>query len=515
MTRSLLVVLLLLVGACRHDGHEHGGQPHETDELDALSVTRWSQRTELFMEYEPAIVGREGRFAAHLTALPGFKAVTEGTFTLNLRMDDGTTLTARAEKPASPGIFRAVLRPAKPGKCTLFIAVQGPQATDEIDAGPCVVHPDQQAAVAAVAADTGGGKQIVFTKEQQWKTDFATVAVSEQPLQASVRANAEVRPMAGAEARLTATATGRVTLATPAPIIGMSVRAGQLLASIAPRLVGGDRASLDGEVQAARAELDAARTQLARAERLFKEAAVPERSVEEGKTRVEVAKARLGTAQGRLAQYHAGAAGISGGQSTFQVRSPIDGTLVSAAVATGEGVEEGKLLFTVIDLSRLWLEARVFEPDIPQVEGAQSAWFTVDGYDTPFVIDDRNGRLVTVGRVIDPLSRTVPVIFEFSNPDAKLRVGQFAKVGIATGEVRQRLAIPDAAVIDDGGKPVAYVQVEGEAFERRVLTVDVRSRGLTGVSDGVAPGERVVTKGAYEIKLAAASGVIPQHGHVH
>jgi RND family efflux transporter MFP subunit len=518
MIRAVLLALCLLAVGCRQGDHAHDAEAHAAEGLDALSVTRWTERTELFMEYEPPIVGREGKFAAHLTALPAFQAVTEGTMTLVLRMADGTTLSARAEKPASPGIFRAVLHPAKPGKCSLSISVQGPQATDEIDGGPCEVFTDIKAAVTALGGEAGGGgKRIVFTKEQQWKTDFATVAVSEQPLQSSVRANAEIRPVAGKEARLTAAVTGRVTLATPAPVIGMSIKAGQLLASISPRLAaGGDRASLDAEVQAARAELNAADAQLARADRLFKEQAVPERNVEDARARVEVARARLGAAQGRLAQYSAGADGSrAAGQNTFQVRSPIDGTLVASTVAAGESVEEGKLLFTVIDLSRVWLEARVFEPDIPKVEGSKSAWFTVEGYDAPFMVDTATGKLVTVGRVVDPLSRTVPVIFELANPGGKLRIGQFAKVGIATGEVQNGLAIPDAAVIEDGGKLVAYVQAEGEAFERRPLTIGVRSRGWTGVREGLSTGDRVVIKGAYEIKLTAASGVIPRHGHVH
>lgn len=516
MNRLSSLILLFATIGCRQGTQEGESKSHEPEGLAAVAVTRWAEQAELFMEYEPPIVGREGRFAAHLTAIPTFKAVTEGTMTLTLRMADGTTLSARADKPASPGIFRAVLRPMKPGKCSLSISAQGPQATTEIDAGLCEVFQDEKAARAAAGTGEGAGKSIIFTKEQQWKTDFATVAVSLEALQSSVQANAEIRPVAGKEARLAASATGRVTLATPAPIIGMAVKSGQLLASISPRLAAGDRATLDAEVLAANAELTAAESQLARAERLFKEQAVPERNVEEAKARVDVARARLGGAQGRLSQYSAGANGMrASGQAAFQIRSPIDGTLVTSTAATGESVEEGRALFTVIDLKQIWLLAHVFEPDIPKVEGSQSAWFTVEGYSSPFVVDANNGKLITIGRVVDPLNRTVPVIFELTNPEGKLRIGQFAKVAIATQEPQKLTAIPDAAVIEDAGKLVAYVQLEGESFERRPLVIGVRSRGWTGVLGGLSAGDRVVTKGAYEIKLTAASGVIPKHGHVH
>jgi membrane fusion protein, heavy metal efflux system len=525
--RWIIVLLgvsaLLTTSACKRGASDegaahgaHGGNGHGEEGLPAQSVTRWTNKAELFMEYEPPVAGREGKFAAHLTSMASFKPVTAGSMTLTIKTSDGAPLTAVANGPASPGIFRALIRPAKAGKCSMTVSVQGPQVTDEIDAGPCEVFGDVAAARAATGKEAAGGG-INFTKEQQWKTDFATAPVGERELQPSVQCSGEVRPVAGREARLTAAATGRVTLANPVPVLGMPVRAGQVLAAIAPRLsAGGDRASLDAEVLVVRAELEAAEAQLARAQRLFKEQAVPERNVEEARARTKLARARLGAATGRLNQYSAGASGAGrAGQGAFQVRSPLEGTLVAASAASGESVEEGKLLFTVIDLRRVWLEARVFEPDIPGVAGARSAWFTIEGYDDPFVIDDKNGKLVTVGRVIDPQSRTVPVIFEVANAEGKLRIGQFAKVSIATGAPMRGLAVPAAALIEDAGKIVAYVQVEGESFQRRPLTIGVRSMGWAGVTEGLAAGEQVVVKGAYEIKLTSASGAIPKHGHVH
>jgi cobalt-zinc-cadmium efflux system membrane fusion protein len=197
------------------------------------------------------------------------------------------------------------------------------------------------------------------------------------------------------------------------------------------------------------------------------------------------------------------------------VRAPADGTLVSIEAASGQGVEEGQTLFTVIDLERVWLVAKVFEADVPKVENAQAAWFTIDGYDQPFTVDASNGKLITVGRVVDPQTRTVPVIFEVDNTAGKLRIGNFTKTVIATGAPRKALAIPDAAIVEDGGRSVAFVMVEGESFERRPLRLGIRSNGWTEVLEGVKAGERVVAKGAYEVKLAASSGAVPAHGHAH
>lgn len=505
-----VVLQSLGLAGCRGPRGATGEQPPEG--LPAVSATVWTDRTELFLEYEPPVVAREGKFGAHVTDIGSFKPVTQGEATLTLTQVDGTQLTSRADAPSSPGIFRARIKPTVAGKCTLALAVEGAQVQDRIDAGACEVFADEAAAVAA-AARSAEAAGVNFTKEQQWKTEFATAAVAERELQVSVQANAEIIPVAGKEAKLIAPAAGRIALATPTPIIGMTVSAGQLLATVSPRLGSGtDRASLEAEVQAVRAEQESARLQLARAERLFSEQAIPERQLDESRARMQVAVARTTAAEARLVQYGSGG-GAPG--SAMPIRAPLAGTLVLAQATSGESVEEGRVLFGVIDLSRLWLQAKVFEPDIPKVEGARSAWFTLEGYDETFVVGESNGKLVTVGRVIDPRSRTVPVIFELDNPGGRLRIGQFAKVHIATGAALRLLAVPESALIDEGGKAVAYVQVEGERFERRALTLGPRARGWVGVTAGLQGGEHVVTQGAYEIKLTAASGAIPQHGHVH
>jgi cobalt-zinc-cadmium efflux system membrane fusion protein len=506
-------------GGHAHDEAEHGdhgtGGHAEAAELPGQSVTIWAERTELFAEYRPLIVGQESRFAAHVTEMPSFKAVTAGAVVLTLTYADGKAIEAKVDAPSNPGIFRPVLKPDRAGACELSMAISGPQLTDSFKVGPCVVYPDEATARKELGEEEETPGRISYLKEQQWKTEFATLAVTERDLQDGVRTTGEIRPVAGREARLTAPATGRVMLGNPPPLLGSNVAKGQVLASIAPRLsAGGDRATMAADAGAATAEVDAAKAELARAERLVADQAAPAKAVDEARTRLRVAESRLAGARGRLAQYDASASGTGGGR-VFQLRSPIAGTLVALNVASGQGVEEGQDLFQVIDLDRVWLTARVFEPDAPKVQGARSAWFTIEGYEQPFTVDETNATLVTVGRVIDPKTRTVPVIFDLDNKDGRLRIGNFAKVVIATGAPRRGLAVPKSAIVDDAGQSVAYVMVEGESFERRPLRVGVQSGEWVEVLDGIAAGEHVVTRGAYDIKLSSASGAVPAHGHAH
>jgi membrane fusion protein, heavy metal efflux system len=511
----IVVTALLLATACRG----HGSHTHEeaAPELPGQSVTLWTEHHELFMEHRPLIVGMETGFAAHVTKIPGFKAATEGTVIVTLAAAGGAALEGKVSAPSSPGIFRPVITPATAGPCEMTVTIERDGLRDVLPVPGCQVFADEPAARAALGEEEEPPGRITYLKEQAWKTEFATMPVGERELQPAVRTSAELRPVAGKEARVTAPTTGRVALADPPPVLGMEVARGQLLATLAPWSAhAGDRAGLEAEVRTSRAELEAARAQVARAERLAAEEAIPEKQLAEARTRLAVTRARLDAATGRLAQLTAGASGGPGrAGGAFQLRSPIAGTLVAVEVTGGQSVEEGAALFTVIDLTSLWLEARVFEGDIPRVEGSRNAWFTVEGYESPFVIDETSGRLVTLGKVIDPRSRTVPIVFELANPEGRLRVGQFARAWIATGAPVRVLAVPESAIVEDGGKAVAYVQVEGESFERRPLTLGVRSAGWAEIKDGLAAGEHVVTRGAYEIKLASAAGAVPAHGHAH
>ncbi len=509
-THAFSALLMLSVAACHgHERHDHHGD--HGDEHPSTSFTRWSATHELFVEHPLFVVGEAAPMAAHLTWLDGHDAVTDGTMTVELRQADGSVITATADKPARAGIFMPAPTPTVAGACVLTVRHRGLHPTEHV-IDECTVYA-KATELPAEGEEPAG--HISFLKEQSWTTDLATALVSERPMTPTLRTTGELQAMAGREARITATAHGRLQLPTTPLVLGMQVTKGQVLATIVAKLDGDSSSvTLQADVRVMRAELSAAQSELARSERLWEAKTIPERQVIEARSRVEVARARLAAAQGRLGQFNVGASG-RGGAGAFQIRSAIAGSLVAIHAASGQSVEDGELLFTVVDLSRVWLHADVFEPDIAKAAQATGATFSVDGYDEVFVIAPPDGRVVTIGQLVDQKTRTVPLIFELGNPDRKLRIGSFATVFIATGPPVNALAIPESAIVRDAGRPVAYVQIEGESFERRVLEVGVRSGGWVAVRSGLAAGDRLVVRGAYDVKLAAAGGAVPGHGHAH
>jgi hypothetical protein len=193
--------------------------------------------------------------------------------------------------------------------------------------------------------------------------------------------------------------------------------------------------------------------------------------------------------------------GGAGGDFRLRVRVPISGTVAERNFVPGGRVAAGEPLFTIVDPRRVWLRVRLPAAAASAVPRDARASFTVEGTPRTF----STGPLVAVGSVLDPESRTVPATFQVENAGGLIKIGQFARASVPVGGTVRGVAIPNQAILDDNGTPVAYVQTEGETFERRVLTLGESDGERTQVMEGIRPGEMVVTTGAYQVRLASLS----------
>jgi RND family efflux transporter MFP subunit len=501
--------VLALAAACGDHDHPH---PHGAADGDhgppGEQATHLAGATELFVEFPRLVRGENAEFVAHLTRLADFKPVAEGR--LVVALSGGGHPEEQGETAVSdpPGIFRPELAPLHAGKRRIVFRLEAPGLRAEHDLGEFEVYADAKAAAAAPPPAERAGT-IRYTKEDQWRTDFAVEATSRRPVRESIVASGLLRARAGDEAFVVAPAAGTIAAGARIPQIGEPVRRGEVLAFLVPRLAGErDAATLDLAVRRARVELDYARRERERVEALFRVEAVAERRVLEARSRESLARAELDAAERRAAPFQGAAGGIP-------LRAPIDGIVAVAQAAAGGGVGEGQTLFHIVRLDRLWLEARVPEGEAARLAGPVAAEIAVDGGEPLLLEPGRNARLVGSGSVVDPVTRTVPIVFEFDNPGRRLRVGTAVRVRLYTGAPADRLAVPAAAVVDDQGQPVVYVQAGGESFVRRPVETGTRDGDWLAIAAGLEPGERIVTRGAYRVRLAAAAPATAGHGHTH
>jgi multidrug efflux pump subunit AcrA (membrane-fusion protein) len=117
--------------------------------------------------------------------------------------------------------------------------------------------------------------------------------------------------------------------------------------------------------------------------------------------------------------------------------------------------------------------------------------------------------------VIDPATRALPVLFDVDNRGGQLLIGQSATAILYTGRRERLPVVPRDAVLTEAGRPFVFVQTGGESFSRRYIDVASRDADLVAIRGGVKPGDRVVTRGAYDVQLASAASGLPAEGHVH
>jgi RND family efflux transporter MFP subunit len=485
-------------------------------------VTQFGETTELFVEFPALVKDRSWPFAVHLTRLSDYKALTSGTVTVRLEGAGAPPEEFVQDGPSRPGYFRTVVEPKFVGVRHLTLSVRAGGLTDVHDLGPYPVYRSVEEAIRSEPAgdEEESSDEISFLKEQQWKLDFGLAEVRARTLRPALTANGSLQPRHHGEAWVSAPQEGRLLEAEEDfPHMGLRVEKDQVLAVLAIPLheSAGDPATMELAVERTRVEFSAAERELERLAGLFEQEAVPERRVIEARSRQDKAWAELQAAKRRLGNFRAqqrsegeGAAG------RIALRAPISGTIVGSKVVPGVFVDPGEELFQIVDLDRLWLEVHVPASQSFRVAEAAGAWFEVEGSERAFeVSEETGGQLVTVGGVVDPATRTVPVIFELPNPEGLLRVGMYARVRVLSGVPREAVAIPRDAIIEEDGKTVGYVQLGGETFERRVLKLGLRDGDWVEVLEGLDEGDVLVTKGAYYVRLAAAGGAVPSHGHAH
>jgi membrane fusion protein, heavy metal efflux system len=505
--------ILLLFFFCLLTGCNKAAPLRSTsEEPKPISVTRWTDKTELFMEYPPLVAGEKARFAVHFTDLRTFKPVATGHVVVQLVSAGGGTEVFTLDAPSRPGIFGVDVSPKSAGTYSMTVQLSSPNLNDLHALGSVTVYAD--ASEAPVAHREDKGESIFFLKEQQWAMEFATETAQERTLRQSLKVPGEIRPRTGGEAEVTAPVAGRLSSNHLPAAIGTFVTKGQVLAALIPRTPNPvDRASLELAVSEATTALGLARKDLDRVERLLAAGAIPAKRMEEAKGRESTEAARLVAAQRRLEQYETTrrAEGEPGEDSLFLLRSPISGVVAESHATAGGSVEEGGSLYKIVAVDTVYAVANVPESEAVRLRQVSGAEVEIPSVDEPVAL----GKAISIGRIVDPESRTLSVIYAANNSKRLLAVGQSVFIRLYTSATMKATAVPASAVIDDGGRPVVFVQVAGEFFERRPVRLGSQDAGYLQVVDGIKLLERVVTQGAYLIRLAALSPQIPAHGHVH
>lgn len=204
-------------------------------------------------------------------------------------------------------------------------------------------------------------------------------------------------------------------------------------------------------------------------------------------------------------------------RDTFTITAPVTGTLLGFLPHVGERFTTDTVLFRLVPLNEVWFVADVYEQDLPLLKLGQEITLRCRAYPDQLF----NGKLVFIGKEIDPRKRTVKARFLAANPDGHL-IPQLPATGIlGVGENKPQLALPASAIIDTGSRQVVYVETPSGSFSLSAVKVGARgevagceegSSSWVPVLEGLTAGERVVTSGAFLIDAEAQLQGLPASG---
>lgn len=282
--------------------------------------------------------------------------------------------------------------------------------------------------------------------------------------------------------------------------LGQTVHKGDPLATIESPDIG----SASSDLSKAQADLIAAQHDYKRSQELFAEHAISQKDLETSEDNYRKAKAELDRAQQKAYLLKAGSADFV--TQTYTLRALIDGDVIARSISPGvevqgqySGAGNPVELFTIADLSKVWVFADIFELDLARVKVGAPVLVKVVAY------PDRNppfkGTVDFVSGMLDPSTRTVRVRCIFDNSDKALKPEMYATAYISV-DIRKALAIPRSALLRLGDSTVVFVELGKTAdgrtrYERRPVTVDeTEGSQWIPVSHGLDKGDRIVVSGA-------------------
>ena len=340
---------------------------------------------------------------------------------------------------------------------------------------------------------------VPLSKEAVERAGIERIRVATQPMADSLRLPGVVEPNAYRQVSVTALVGGRVVGVSAR--LGDRVRKGQSLAQVYSPEVAEART----KHVSAKAMLDAHDRELQRTQKLVEIGAASRQELEKIHAEHAAQTAEVESARSRLRLLGADVDGrvpsTSQEGATANVPAPIDGVVTERVANVGLNVDPTTMLFTVVDLSNVWIVADVFERDLQRVREGTRATVTTTAYpDQPL-----EGRISFIDPQLNTTSRTAKVRVEIANPRGDLRLGMFTDVAIASPGTASVLGVPKDAIQSVGDRQFVYVASADDPtkFLEREVRIGRALGDRVEVLAGLSEGEAVVSKGSFFLRAEA------------
>ncbi len=485
--------------ACNHHDHDHHHEDHDHELKFHYSV--YTDKFELYAEADPFIIGLSSNILNHFSNLPDFTPLTNGTISLKL-ISGEQIVEQRLEEPQSPGTYIFDITPAHQGEAILEYNVSTEDGDFKIIIPEIRIFSSVDEAIPEIQKhEPSKVNTTVFSKEQSWKTDFATAYPVREPFGYIIKTAAQVQASSSSETVISAGMSGIISNIDNSILDGNNIYKGQKLFSIH----GGSFADNNSFVRymEAKNNFERAKADFDRSSLLVEDKIISDKDMLQSKNAYENAR----SIYENLDQHF-----NAGGQT---ITSPIEGFVRQLYIKNGQFVEAGQPLVLVSQNKMLVLRAEIQNRYLQYLQNIVTANIRIPETDKIFTLEELNGKIISTGKAAGSDNYLIPLNIEISN-SANLMAGSFVELYLKTITNTVALTLPVSAIIEEQGVFFVYVQITPELFEKREIKIGATDGIKTEIIQGINENERIVTKGAIMIKLAQSTGELDAHsGHIH
>lgn len=349
---------------------------------------------------------------------------------------------------------------------------------------------------------------VKMTAEVQKQNGVVVAAAGKQRLTGAISATGKVEANADRIAHVSPRISGKIVSVKAS--LGDTVAAGQTLATLDSVELG----EALNRYQQSKTKLALAQSNMDRIKSLVEKKIAARKDIFQAETDYKTAQTELHTDEERLSLYGIPTSDLKGEgnkKPLLPVRSPIGGIITEKHAIVGELSDPSKSLYTVANLSSVWVLVDINEKDLAKIARGQAATVTVGAFPEMKL----RGRITYIADLVDQATRTVKARIEVANPGRKLKPEMFANVelSLAAGSPPV-LAVHEDAVQDLDGKKVVFVAENDSEFAARQVQAGRAASGMIEIVSGLKEGERYAIKGAFILKSEIKKGeVVDEHGH--
>lgn len=499
MKINIFLIAFLAIGMVSCNQNE-AKDAHEGENVK-LKITAYSNEFELFAEADPFVVGDSCNVLSHFSNLPSFKALDSGSVTIRLIIGSNES-TETLDKPTRKGIFSFNIKPSNAGNGRIIFDIKTVKGSYQIIASDITVYSDKTSAIeAAEKLAPSRTNTIVFTKEQSWKIGFETAIPMFEPFGQVIKTTARVSSAQGDVTVIAAKTAGMILFSGQNILEGINVNAGQNLFTITANGLAENNSTV--RYVEAQNNYNKAKENYDRQKELAADKIVSEKDLLTSKTEYENAKITFETFSKNFS--------ITG-QSVI---CPMSGFLKQLFVSNGQFVEAGQPLISVTKNKTLLLQADVQQKYASILGSISSANIRTIYDNKSYTLEELNGKILSYGKSTNDDNYLIPVSLQIDNIGSFLS-GGFVELYLKTLSSSKTITVPVTSLLEEQGVYSVLVQVNPELFEKKEVTIGVTDGIKTEITSGLNKDERIVTKGAIQVKLAQSTNSLDPHsGHVH